>query len=254
MTIEACAEIVRRGDPDRFQAALAAPPAARNVLFPLYAFNVEVARAPWVTNEALIAEMRLQWWRDALDEIAGGAAVRRHEVTTPLALALDRAGAEAMKTLVTARRADLEKVPFADAMALDAYLDATGAALMWTAARLLGAPCDAEPAVRQLGFASSAASYLLAVPALQALGRVPFAVDDGPSRLSRRGLDALGQGRRAIARVPGRARAALFPGWQAAAILTRAGREPSAVTEGRLRPAEAGRRWRLLRTALTGRI
>ena len=51
---------------------MAAPVEARRVLFPLYAFNVEVARAPWVTSEPMIGEMRLQWWRDALEEIARG--------------------------------------------------------------------------------------------------------------------------------------------------------------------------------------
>ena len=76
----ACAAIVEKGDPDRFLAAMAAPVAARRVLFPLYALNIEVARAPWVTEEAMIAEMRLQWWRDALAEIAAGGQVRRHEV------------------------------------------------------------------------------------------------------------------------------------------------------------------------------
>ena len=69
----ACADIVRRADPARFQAAMAAPVAARSVLFPIYAFNVEVARAPWVTSEPMIAEMRLQWWVDALEEIARAA-------------------------------------------------------------------------------------------------------------------------------------------------------------------------------------
>jgi phytoene/squalene synthetase len=87
MTLTACAALVERGDPDRFRAAMAAPPPARNVLFPLYAFNLEVARAPQVASEPLIGEMRLQWWRDALAEIAAGGPVRRHEVTTPLALA-----------------------------------------------------------------------------------------------------------------------------------------------------------------------
>ena len=105
MSLAACAELVRRGDPDRFLAAMAAPPAARNVLFPLYAFNVEVSRAPWVTPEPLIAEMRLQWWRDALAEIAAGAPVRRHEVTTPLAAVLDAEGARLLDALVEARRA-----------------------------------------------------------------------------------------------------------------------------------------------------
>jgi phytoene/squalene synthetase len=72
MSLEACADLLRRGDPDRFLAAMAAPPAARRVLLPLYAFNLEVARAPQVTAEPMIAEMRLQWWRDALAEIAAG--------------------------------------------------------------------------------------------------------------------------------------------------------------------------------------
>ena len=44
----ACAALVERGDPGRFRATMAAPLAARRVLFPLYAFNLEVARAPWV--------------------------------------------------------------------------------------------------------------------------------------------------------------------------------------------------------------
>ena len=76
----ACAALVEKADPDRFAAVMAGPLAARLVLFPIYAFNVEVARAPWVTQEPMIAEMRLQWWRDALEEIAEGRAVRRHRV------------------------------------------------------------------------------------------------------------------------------------------------------------------------------
>ena len=70
--LNACAALVERGDPVRFRAAMASPMAARRVLFPLYAFNLEVARAPWVTQEPMIARMRLQWWRDALAEIAAG--------------------------------------------------------------------------------------------------------------------------------------------------------------------------------------
>ena len=87
--IVGCAKLVEQGDPDRFRTVMAAPVAARRVLFPLYAFNVEVSRAPWVTQEPMIAEMRLQWWRDALEEIAKGKAVRKHEVTTPLAEVID---------------------------------------------------------------------------------------------------------------------------------------------------------------------
>ena len=48
--LTACAELVARADPSRFRATMAAPVAARRVLFPIYAFNTEVARAPWVTR------------------------------------------------------------------------------------------------------------------------------------------------------------------------------------------------------------
>ena len=85
----ACADLVRRGDPDRFRAVMAAPVAARERLFPVYAFNLEVSRAPWVTEEPMVAEMRLQWWRDALGEIREGGPVRRHEVATPLSGVVD---------------------------------------------------------------------------------------------------------------------------------------------------------------------
>ena len=59
--INGCAGLVQRGDADRFMAIMAAPVSARAVLFPLFAMNIEVSRAPWVTQESMIAEMRLQW-------------------------------------------------------------------------------------------------------------------------------------------------------------------------------------------------
>ena len=82
--IVACADTGAPGRPGPVPRVMAAPVPARARLFPVYAFNIEVAR-PWVTSEPMIAEMRLQWWREVLDEIRGGGSVRRHEVATPLA-------------------------------------------------------------------------------------------------------------------------------------------------------------------------
>ena len=79
MTLNACAELVRQGDPDRFLATMAATPEARAKLFPLYAFNLEVAKAPWVTREPMIAQMRLQWWQDIVTEVVEGKPPRAHE-------------------------------------------------------------------------------------------------------------------------------------------------------------------------------
>ena len=82
------ADEVRRGDPDRWRAAMLAPAAVRPGLFALYAFNLEVARAPWLAAEPALAAIRLAWWREALDEIYDHRAPRRHPVVGELASAV----------------------------------------------------------------------------------------------------------------------------------------------------------------------
>lgn len=148
------------------------PVETRKLLFPLYAFNVEVARAPWVTQETMIAEMRLQWWRDALEEIAKGGPVRRHEVTTPLARAIAPQDAELLDELVAARRWDIYKDPFEDAAHFERYIDQTAGHLMWVAARRLGATDEAV--VRDAAYATGIAAWLCAIPNLEEAGRVPL--------------------------------------------------------------------------------
>ncbi|MEQ6248247.1 squalene/phytoene synthase family protein [Sulfitobacter sp. HNIBRBA3233] len=237
--IAACAALVERGDPARFRTAMMAPMAAREALFVLYAFNVEVSRAPWVTQEAMIAEMRLQWWRDVLEEIAGGGPVRRHEVATPLAALLQPAQANRLDTLVAARRWDIYRDPFEDAQDLDRYLTQTAATLMEVAAELLGAPDSS--AVAGAGYASGVAGFLRAVPELERQGRVPL-VDgtrSGVAALARRGLDALASARRAGG-IPRGAVPALWPATASEPALRAADRAPEHVAEGTLPEAGLG--------------
>ena len=242
MSVAACAALVQRADPDRFLATMAAPVAARSVLFAIYAFNVEVARAPWVTQEAMIAEMRLQWWRDALDEIAQGKTVRAHEVTLPLAGVLDGAGAALLDRLVQARRWDVYKDPFEDAGHFSEYLDATAGHLAWTAARALGC-VDGEQAVRDVAWASGLANWFLAIPELEARGRLPLV--DGRIEAVR---DLAGEGLARLSRAtpPKLAQPALLATWRAKAVLTQAHRAPDRVAAGALGQSEFSRKFTLL--------
>ncbi|MDA3859145.1 MAG: squalene/phytoene synthase family protein, partial [Roseovarius sp.] len=178
--LNACADLLRRGDPDRFLAAMAAPVAARRVLLPIYAFNLEVARAPWVTQEPMIAEMRLQWWRDALGEIREVGVVRRHEVVTPLASVLDPVGAAQLDDLIEARRWDIYREPFADQAAFERYISDTSGGLLAVSAKALG-PAD-EAVLADAGYALGLANWLRAIPALEAAGRIPL-VDGRPEAL-----------------------------------------------------------------------
>lgn len=245
MSVNACADLVRRGDPDRFRAAMAAKPRTRAVLFPIYAFNLEIARAPWVTSEPLLAEMRLQWWRDALEEIAAGGRVRRHEVATPLSEAVDAEGARILGEVVDARRWEIENRPFSDQLEFYRHLTGTAGSLMWAAARSLGATDEDE--VRGTGYAGGLAAWFVAVPALLARNREPL-FDD-----SLRSIRGLAQdGLTHIHRVSRPARPAALAAWEARPILKAAIRDPRRVYEGRLERAPGIRNLRLARMALLG--
>jgi phytoene synthase len=244
VSVEACARLVERGDPDRFLATMAAAPALRARLFPLYAFNLEVARGPVVSAEPMIAEMRLQWWRDVLDEIAGARPVRRHEVATPLAEALSPAQARQLDRLVETRRQDIAAEPFAEQGLWD-YLDGTAGTLLDVAAQLSGAvPGDA--AVAAWGRAQGLANWFLALPALAARGRAGLqdASDASVAGLAREALAGLRP-------VPRAARPAVLAAWRAPALLRQALRHPARVAAGALVQSEFARRGSLLVRSLT---
>ena len=251
--LNACAALVERADPARFRAAMAAPVAARRVLFPLYAFNVEAARAPWVTQEAMIAEMRLQWWRDVCEEIAKGAPVRRHEVATPLAKTVTPADAQLLDEGVAARRWDIDRDAFEDADHFTRYIDQTSGNLTWIAARTLG---DADEAtVRGAAFAYGVAMWLRAIPELEAAGRVPLldGTAEGVRALAENAQSRLKHARRHRNKVSKPARAALWHIGQADPILLAAIKDPASVADGRLPDPIARDSTRLGWRVLTGR-
>ncbi|MEX0281486.1 MAG: squalene/phytoene synthase family protein [Arenibacterium sp.] len=251
--LTACAALVERADPDRFLAAMAAPVQARRVLFPIYALNIEVARAPWVTQESMIAEMRLQWWRDALAEIAAGGPVRRHEVVTPLARVLRPELAAQMDEMIAVRRWDIYRDAFEDAAHFSRYIEQSAGTLMWAAAASLG-EADAV-VVRDVGFASGLANWLAAVPELEARGRIPLldGRSEGVRALADMGLERLQRARAGRARISSRARPALLAAWQAGAILTQARKHPGAVAEGLLGQSPFRKRLGLIFQTATGR-
>ncbi|MFQ1700891.1 squalene/phytoene synthase family protein [Loktanella agnita] len=252
MSFNACAALVEKADPERFRAAMAAPVSARRVLFPLYAFNIEVARAPWLTEEPMIAEMRLQWWRDALEEIATGGKPRRHEVVDELAGVLDPEAARLLDGLVAARRWDVYKDAFEDAAHFESYADATSGHLMWVAARLLG---QAEEAVvRDFAYGVGVANLLRAIPDLEERGRTPLldGSAEGVAVLLRNAADRLERARKARGAVSGEATPALLAGYLARPVLRQALADPGKVARGTLGLPPLRERLRFARVALGG--
>ncbi len=249
--LAACAGIVERGDPARFKAVMAAPPKARNALFPLYAFNVEVARVPWLTAEPGIAEIRLQWWIDALGEIAAGGMVRRHEVIVPLALVIDPEQAKSLITLAEARTRDIYNDPFENEDELLSYLDDTSGRLLEVAVGMLGK--DASNAAQHAGRAQGIANWLVAVPALKAAGRHPLP-DETPqaiAKLAGLGIAALNAARSDT--IEPAARPAFLALSGVRRVLRLAQRRPEAVLGGTLLPSPFRANLDLMRAALLNR-
>lgn len=248
MSLTACAERVERGDPERFLATMAAPPETRGVLFPLYAFNLEVARAPWVASEPMIAEMRLQFWRDVAEEIGQGKPPRAHEVVKPLTDILRPEDAPLLDAIAAARRWDIYRDPFEDAAHFDRYIDATSGNLTWAAARALGADDAEESVVRDLAWGAGVANFLRAVPELEARGRVPLldGRPEGVARLARTARDRFRHGRHRQAQLPLSLRPVLFAFWQTQPILEQAVRHPDRVASGALGLSGFSSRRRLL--------
>jgi phytoene synthase len=168
------AAIARAEDPDRFLAALFAPPARREALFALIAYNHELARARVAAKTPLIALMRLQWWRDAVAEAAAGAPARRHEVATPLhaAIAAGLLDPADLAAMADAREAEAEEEGIPSPAAFDAYLRGTAGGFAVAAGRLLGVTAGAQlAALQRAGTLYGLGGVLRSVPALARQGR-----------------------------------------------------------------------------------
>lgn len=175
MTIEAalktCEETVRRADPDRYLSALFAPAERRPLLFALYAFNHELAHVGEAVREPMLADIRFEWWREAVEGARDGRP-RAHDVVRALAELFACAGPplELFEAMIAARRGNAGD--FADLAALEAYGDATSGNLMRIAARLLDERVPDEALVRHAGTAYALTGILRALPAHAARGKL----------------------------------------------------------------------------------
>jgi len=149
--------LIRRVDQDRWLASRFVSDAeARADVVALYALNYELSRAAEVASQPLIGEMRLAWWREALEEIFEGRPVRRHPVALALAGVVRRRGLDRaeLEALVDGRLRELEPWPLGEGEVSD-YLDATAGCLMTLATKALAPETrgDLRPAARAWGLA-----------------------------------------------------------------------------------------------------
>ncbi len=150
--------LIRRVDPDRWLTSrFIGDAAARADVVALYAYDHELARARRVGSTPLMAEIRLTWWREALDEIFAGGPVRRHPTAEALAGAVRRHGLPRapLEAMIDGQIEALEAGP-PDAAAALAWADAVQGSAARLAVQVLDDAADpvaAAPAGRAWGLA-----------------------------------------------------------------------------------------------------
>ncbi len=137
-----CQINLRQRDPDRYFSCLFAPESTRQHLMALYAFSAEIAHIQESVKEPLIGEMRLQWWRDALDQQKSEA--ESTVSTHPTALAINHTiesfslPRSVFLNLIDARAFDIYQEPMPSLNELEGYCGETCSVLFQLAAMLLG--------------------------------------------------------------------------------------------------------------------
>lgn len=78
--LSAMGELAQRHDPDEFLAALFLPALLREDFFTLIALRFELASIKPKVSEPLLGQIRLQWWREAIEGLAFDKKPAAHPV------------------------------------------------------------------------------------------------------------------------------------------------------------------------------
>lgn len=175
-----CAALVREHDHDRYIATLYAPEAQRPALFALYAFSHEIARVRAVVSEPLPGEVRMQWWRDLLEEQDKGVP-QAHPVAAALldVIARYKLPIAPLTGLIEARIFDLYDDPMPSLRDLEGYVGETSSALIRLASIILanGRDPGGAAACGHAGVAYALCGLMRAFPWHAAAGQVYLPAD-----------------------------------------------------------------------------
>jgi phytoene synthase len=172
--------VARQFDYNRYLAALLAPAPARDGLLAIAAFHGEISRIPVSVAEPTIAAIRLQWWRDQLDDAAWDGPPVVHALRRALG-AQNIPLADAVP-IVDAYEELLHPGALSTPEAVEAFTNQGQGTAVRLAARLLRAT-QLEPDVPLITAAAQCygrMQLLRALPLLLQKGRDPLARDAHP--------------------------------------------------------------------------
>jgi 15-cis-phytoene synthase len=170
--------LVRAGDQDRYWGGLFLPRPARDHVFAVYAFNIELARIAEQIREPFLGEIRLQWWRDALARPSGTVMGNPAIDALAAARAAHDLPAALLNGMIDARAVDMYREPVQTMDALHAYLHATAGAVFRLGAWIAGARNGvAEAACKEAAVAWGLTGLMRALAVHAARGQLYLPAD-----------------------------------------------------------------------------
>lgn len=163
----AWATVSRRADYDNYLVSLLQPsPMARHAYITLRAFNVELAQVRDHVTNPLIGNMRMQFWRDTIDDVFKGRPRK-----TPIAMALS----EILRTMpmnklwfsriINEREANLDVDQYISVKDMERYCENTSSALLYLHLDTLSVKNTlADHAASHLGKAAGITTLLRGTP------------------------------------------------------------------------------------------
>lgn len=238
------ADIVRTSarmhEPDRYLAALLAARVTRDDLISLAAFTGEINRIPLLVSEPHLAEIRLQWWRDAVPAHPGEKTGNPAADAFMDAIQRHRLPREEIEAWFDALADTFYPAAPDSEAALKTELGLTEGTPFLFAARIAGEPVtpQVQHLARQAGIAYGLARLGLGLAHSLARGRLPLPVSDQTGIAPDGTLDAV----RVRAYIGNKARAALGeirPQFAQSSPALRAALLPVALVEPYLRALES---------------
>ena len=157
--------MVKKDDRDRYLTTLFISSEYRHHVLALYAFNQEVAKTQESVSEPMIGEIRLQWWREAIEQILEGH-IREHPVVESLAqISTFKEIAPLLHEIIDARQSDLYQQSSWSIEDLIDYAGKVGGALSEAVLAIATNPSDTQrTVVRHIGTAWSLLGIIRALP------------------------------------------------------------------------------------------
>ncbi|KAL1930794.1 hypothetical protein VTP01DRAFT_10956 [Rhizomucor pusillus] len=164
--VKYCSDSVRQRDYDAYLCIPFFPKELRTAQYAIRAFNVELASIRESVSNPTIGKMRMQFWKDAIDNIYKGKAPQQ-----PIAIALEDAlktcklSSMWFKRIISERTTNLDDHQFMTIKDMESYSENTASSLLYLHLESLGIKdVNADHALSHLGKTIGITTFLRSIP------------------------------------------------------------------------------------------